>query len=167
VSISSTKFPFPEPIPFPAEAAHEPVKTPQPGWYCRYQIKKRHQSQRSDPATFLIVSGEDWPTAIRVLGVEQKVLSAFDVAYRCQPECERGVARGLNCGLRRRCQSSPSSARELPQRKFRQQGAENNSIGRHSGALCSANCLQCQNVARRPRSDRYKSNHCAVRETEN
>jgi hypothetical protein len=64
MSISSTKFPFPEPIPFPAHAAHEPVKAPQPGWYCWYQIKKRHQSQRSDPATFLIVSGEDWPTAI-------------------------------------------------------------------------------------------------------
>src|SRR5271165_4940275 len=79
VAIGGTKFPFPEPIPFPANAVHEPVKAFQPGWYCCYQIIEGHYRQRSDPSTLLIISGEDWPTAIGVLGVEQKVLSTFDV----------------------------------------------------------------------------------------
>ena len=97
----------------------QPVKTLQPSRYCRYHIKESHYGQRSDPATLLIVSGEDWPTAIRVLGAEQKVLSTFDVAYRRRAEDERRVARRLNCWLRRRCKSSPSSTWELPLGKFR------------------------------------------------
>ena len=60
----------------------QPVKALQPGRYCRHQITKSHYGQRSDPATLLIIAGEDWPAAIRVLGVEQKVLRTFDVAYR-------------------------------------------------------------------------------------
>ena len=94
------------------------MKTFQPGRYCWYQIKERHYGQRSDPATLLIVSGEYWPTAIRVLGAEQKVLSTFDVPYRRRAECERGVARRLNCWLRRRCESGPASTRELSLGKF-------------------------------------------------
>ena len=86
----------------------------QPCGYRRHHITKSHYSQRGDPATLLIVSGEDWPTAIRVLGVEQKVLSTFDVAYRRRAEGERGVARWLNGWLRRRGKSSPASTRELP-----------------------------------------------------
>ena len=77
------------------------------------QITKSHYSQRGDPATLLIVSGKDWPTAIRILGAEQKVLSTFDVAYRHRAEGERGVARRLNCWLRRRGKSGPASTREL------------------------------------------------------
>ncbi len=96
----------------------QPVEALQPGRYCWHQITKSHYSQRSDPATLLIVSGEDWPTAIRVLGAEQKVLSTFDVAYRRRAEDERGVARRLNCWLRRRCKSSPASTRELSLGKF-------------------------------------------------
>src|SRR5271169_3659849 len=77
------------------------------------QITKSHYSQRGDPATLLIVAGEDWPTAIRILGTHEKLLSTFDIAYRRRAEDERGVARRLNCWLRRRCKSSPASTREL------------------------------------------------------
>ena len=75
MAIGGTKFPFPEPIPFPADAAHKPVKTFQPGRYRWYQIKERHYGQRSDPATLLIVSEEYWPTAIRALGAETEPIN--------------------------------------------------------------------------------------------
>ena len=119
VAISGADLPFSEPIPFPADAAHKPVKTLQPGRYCWYQIKERNYGQRSDPATLLIVSGEYWPTTIRVLGAEQKVLSTFDVPYRRRAEGERGGARRFNCWLRRRCNSSPASTWELAKNEFR------------------------------------------------
>jgi len=47
----------------------------------------------------LIISGDDWPTAIRILRAKQKVLSTLDVAYRRGAECQHGVARRLNCWL--------------------------------------------------------------------
>ena len=114
VAIGGAKLPFPEPIRFLAGTVQQPVEPLQPRGYCRHHITKSHYSQRSDPATLLIVSREDWPTSIRVLGVEQKVLSTFDVAHRHRAEGERGVARRLNCWLRGRCKRSPTSTRELP-----------------------------------------------------
>src|SRR5271157_4313672 len=96
------------------------------------QITKSHYSQRGDPTTLFIVAGEDWPTAIRVLGAEQKVLSTLDVPYRRRAEDERRVARRLNGRLRRRSKSGPSSTRELPQGKFGQEVTEHNGIGCHS-----------------------------------
>ena len=69
VAIGGAKLPFPEPIRFLAGTVHQPVNALQPGRYRRHHITKSHYSQRSDPATLLIISGEDWPTAIRVLGV--------------------------------------------------------------------------------------------------
>src|SRR5664279_6211456 len=109
------------------------MKALQPCRYRRHQITKSSYRQRSDPATLLIVSGEYWPTAIRILGTQEKSLRTFEIAYRRRAEDERRVARRLNGWLRRRSKSGPSSTRELPQGKFGQQVAEHNRVGRHSG----------------------------------
>src|ERR1035441_5175879 len=130
-----------------------------PCGYRPRQITKSHYSQRGDPATLLIVAGEDWPTAIRILGTQEKLLSTFDIAYRRRAEDERRVARRLNGWLRRRSKSGPSSTRELPQGKFGQQVAEHNRIGRHSGHFVMRNLFGCQNAALRRRFASYKSNH--------
>src|SRR5271166_3908026 len=109
VAIGSTKFPFPKPIRFFAGTVQHPMDALQPCGYRRHQIPKSSCRQRSDPAAVLIVSGEDWPTAIRVLRAEQEALSTCDVTYRRRAECERGVACWLNCWLRRRCKCGPAS----------------------------------------------------------
>ena len=80
VAVSRAKFPFPKPARFLTGAVQEPLEALQPGRYCRGQISKGYDSQRSDPAAGLIVSGDDWPTAIGILRAKQKVLSTFDVA---------------------------------------------------------------------------------------
>jgi hypothetical protein len=113
MAIGGAKLPFPKPIGFLTRTVQQPVEAPQPCGYRRHQITKGYDSQRSDPATVLIISREDWPAAIRVLRAEQKVLSTCDVANRHRVEGERGVARWLNYRLRRRGKSSPASTREL------------------------------------------------------
>src|SRR5271157_67321 len=105
----------------------------------RCRITKSHYSQRGDPATLLIISREHRPTAIRVLGTQEKLLSSFDIAYTRRAEDERRVAGRLDGWLRRRSKSGPSSTRELPQGKFGQQVAEHNRIGRHSGHFVMRN----------------------------
>ena len=114
MAIGGAELPFPEPIRFLAGAVQHPMKALQPCGYRRHQITKSSYRQRSDPATLLIVSGEYWPTAIRILGTQEKSLRTFDIAYRRRAEDERGVARRLNGWLRRRGESSPASTRKLP-----------------------------------------------------
>src|SRR5271167_3808786 len=100
VAISSAKLPFPEPVRFLAGTVQQPVDPLHSGGYCRHHITKSHYSHGSDPATLLIVPGKDWPTSIRVLRDEEKVLGTFDVAHGRRAKCERGVARRLNGWLR-------------------------------------------------------------------
>ena len=86
VAIGSTKFPFPKPIRFFSGTVQHPTDALQPCGYRRRQITKSHYRQRGDPATLLIVSGEDWPTAIRILRTKQKLLSTCEIAYKRRAE---------------------------------------------------------------------------------